>query len=59
MTIDPTQPDWLERKTAELLARANRSPYFADIIADALDIERRDAYVWEVCLGKSVDYWCS
>lgn len=51
--------DWIETKTAELLARAKRSQFFADVIADALHIEKRDALVWDVALAISVNYWCS
>jgi len=51
-------PDFIECKTGELLARAKRSPYFTDIIADAEDLERRFALVWDICLAISVSYWC-
>ena len=37
------EPDWIERKTAELLARAKRSPYFRH---------------WDVALAISVAHWC-
>jgi len=53
--IDPT-PDFVERKTAELLARAKRSGFFADAIADAEHFHA-EGYVWDVALALSVNYW--
>ena len=52
-------PDWIERKTGELLARAKRSPYFREVIEDARYFEARDGYVWDVCLSIACRYWCS
>jgi hypothetical protein len=59
MIDDHAKPDWIERNTAALLARAQRSPYFADVIADAQDIHDRDALAWDVALAIAVRYWCN
>jgi hypothetical protein len=48
--------DWIETKTAELLAAGRRSGYFADMIADAERFER-EGYVWDVALAISAEYW--
>lgn len=50
--------DWIEKKTAELLKRANRSRYFQSIIDDAKAFEL-DGYVWDVALAMSCSYWLS
>ena len=50
--------DWIETKTAELLAAGHRSGYFADMIQDAEEIER-EGYVWDVALAMSASYWTS
>jgi len=52
-------PDWIERKTAELLARAKRSQFFRDIIQDARYFESHDGYAWDVCLSIACRYWCN
>jgi hypothetical protein len=51
-----TMPDWIETKTAELLAAGRRSGYFADMIADAERFEA-EGYVWDVALAISAEYW--
>jgi hypothetical protein len=50
------RPDWIERKTAELLKRARRSGYFADVIRDAEHFEAQ-GHVWDVALAISLSYW--
>jgi len=50
--------DWIETKTAQLLAAGKRSGFFADMIADAMEFER-EGYVWDVALAKSAAYWAS
>lgn len=55
---DCAPPDWIETNTAHLLARATRTPYFRDVIADAKAIQETDAVVWDVALAISVRYWC-
>ena len=52
-------PDWIERKTAELIAQAKRSRYFHEIITDAQYFERHDGFVWDVCLAIACRYWCN
>mgnify|MGYP006928178842 CR=1 FL=1 len=49
-------PDWLERKTAELLRAAKRCGYFADVIDDA-KLFATDGFTWDVALAKSLEYW--
>ena len=56
---DHAQPDWIETQTAALLARAKRSPYYRNVVADAQAIHDRDAVVWDVALAIAVRYWCS
>ena len=50
--------DWVETKTAQLLAAGKRSGFFAEMIDDA---ERfaRDGYAWDVALAKSAAYWAA
>lgn len=48
--------DFIETKTAELLARAKRSGFFADVIRDAEFFEA-DGYAWDVALAISCNYW--
>jgi acetyl-CoA carboxylase alpha subunit len=50
------QPDWIELKTARLIARAKRSQYARDIFADAKAIHA-EGYVMDVALMKSLQYW--
>ena len=49
-------PDWIETKTAELLAAGRRSGYFAQMIQDAKYFEE-EGYVWDVALAMSAAYW--
>lgn len=50
--------DWIEAKTAELLAKARRSGFFEGVIADAKWFAEQ-GYVWDVALALSCKYWCS
>ena len=50
--------DWIETKTAKLLASGRRSGYFAEMIQDAKEFER-DGYAWDVALAKSAAYWAT
>jgi hypothetical protein len=52
------KPDFIERRTAELLKRAKKSGYFMDALQDARRLES-DGYVWDVALSISVNYWAS
>jgi hypothetical protein len=52
------QIDWIEKTTADLLAKAKRSGYFAHVIEDAICFEKQ-GYVWDVALKLSCNYWCS
>lgn len=49
-------PDWVEIKTAQLLAAGRRSGYFQDMIADT---ERfaDEGFVWDVALAMAAAYW--
>ena len=49
--------DWVEAKTAELLAAAKRSGFFKDAIADAKHFES-EGYAWDVALAISCEFWC-
>jgi hypothetical protein len=51
-------PDWIEKKTAELLASAKRSGFFKDAIRDAKFFAEQ-GYAWDVALAMSCKYWCS
>ena len=51
-----TMPDWIETKTAELLAAGRRCGFFADMIREAEEFER-EGYVWDVALAISASYW--
>lgn len=53
------KPDFIERKTAELLAKAKRSGYFQSIIDDAKWLHEQDGYQWDVALAIACKYWCS
>ena len=48
--------DWIETKTAQLLAAGRRSGYFTDMIDDAQRFEE-EGYVWDVALAMSAAYW--
>ena len=50
------QPDWIEQKTARLIARAKLSQFARDIFADAREFHR-EGYVMDVALMKSLQYW--
>ena len=50
--------DWIETKTAQLLAAGKRSGYFAEMIVDAEALEE-EGYAWDVCLAKSAAYWAA
>ena len=50
-------PDFIELKTAQLLAAAKRSGHFAGVIADAKRFAA-DSYAWDVALSMSCEYWC-
>lgn len=50
--------DWIETKTAQLLAAAKRSGFFADVITEAKWFEKQ-GYAWDVALAMSCKYWCS
>lgn len=54
----PAGPDWVETKTAALLAAAKRSGFFANAIRDA-QFFAADGYAWDVALAISCGYWCS
>lgn len=58
MNAAQNQMDWVEKKTAELLAKAKRSGFFRDVIDDAKQFEQ-DGYVWDVALEIACRYWCS
>jgi hypothetical protein len=49
--------DWIERKTAQLIAVARRSQYRENIFADARDIAAEDGVVMDVALAISLRYW--
>jgi hypothetical protein len=51
------KPDWVELKTARLLAAAKRSGFFRDCIRDA-EAFAADGYVWDVALAMSCEFWC-
>ena len=51
-------PDWIEAKTAELLAAGRRSGCLAQMIRDA-EWFARDGYVWDVALAIAAEYWTS
>ncbi len=59
MTEKEFQIDWIEKKTAELLASAKRSGYFSDVIDDAKWLADSEGYAWDVALAISCKYWCS
>lgn len=50
-------PDWIETKTAQLLAAARRSGFFASVIADAKHFAA-EGFAWDVALAMSCRYWC-
>lgn len=52
------EPDWIENKTADLIARARRSKYAKDIFADAAYF-RSLGYVDDVALQIAINYWLS
>ena len=56
---DHAPPDWIEANTAAMLARAKRSQFFSNVIADAKAIQATDSVAWDVALSISVRYWCS
>jgi hypothetical protein len=49
-------PDYIETKTAQLLAAGHRSGFFTEMIEDAERFER-EGYVWDVALAISAEYW--
>lgn len=51
-------PDFIEQRTAALLAAAKRSGFFLDAIADAKRFAA-EGYCWDVALAMSCKYWCS
>lgn len=51
------QPDWIERKTAQMLNAAKRSQFFESIIEDAKWYQSEYGYAWDVALRKSCGYW--
>ena len=53
-----TMADFIEQRTAELLASAKRSGFFREAIADAKHFAEQ-GYVWDVALAMSCKYWCS
>ena len=57
MATQNARIDWIENKTAELLATAKRSGFFSDIIADAKEIQD-EGFAWDVALAESCRYWC-
>lgn len=57
MLVNDTEPCWVERKTAELLAKAKRSGFFRDVISDAEHFAS-EGYAWDVALAMSCEYWC-
>lgn len=58
MNAAQNEIDWVEKKTAKLLAKAKRSGFFRDVINDAQHFER-EGYVWDVALEIACRYWCS
>ncbi len=50
--------DWEEVKTAQLLAAAKRSGFFADAIEDAKYFKMQ-GFTWDVSLAKACKYWCN
>ena len=51
-------PDFIETKTAELLATAKKCGYFTDVLIDARRL-KKEGYVWDVALAIAVKYWNS
>lgn len=51
-------PDYIETKTADLLAAAKRSGYFNEVIKDA-EWFAADGYAWDVALDLACGYWCN
>ena len=49
--------DWIERKTAQMIAVARRSQYRESIFADARAIAAEDGLVMDVALAVSLRYW--
>lgn len=59
MQVDiANQVDWIEAKTAAMLAAAKRSPFFSSVIGDAKHFASQ-GYVWDVALAISCGYWLS
>ncbi len=52
-----TKTDWVEAKTAELIAQIKRSKYAKDCFADAKFFAERDGYAMDVALAIAWSYW--
>jgi len=51
--------DWIETKTNELLAKAKRSGYLKEAVADAKHFVELYGYEYDVALSIACKYWCS
>lgn len=56
MSCEPC--DWIETKTAALLAAAKRSGFFDCVIADARAFAAQ-GFAWDVALAMACTYWCA
>ena len=49
-------PDWIETRTAQMLAAAKSLGFLVDVVRDAKHFASQ-GYMWDVALAMACDYW--